>query len=458
MRSLQFRLLAAFALVILVTITTVLFFIHQATQSEIRQYDLRAAELRADRMERDLSLYYLRQGGWDGIQPVIQEWGSAYDQRIVVTDSSGVSVADSQSSSIGKQFTDPKGAWGNRTITLGVLNLGPAIGILYYSAPSGSAASLTSVRILYAQVGRYFLWGGLVAIAIGIVMTFFLSRRLLAPVRALTSSAHLVGQGDFTTRVTLHDKGELGDLARAFNTMADDLARLEKLRQNQVADTAHELRTPLSNLGGYLEAIRDGLVLPDSAAINSLSEEVALLSRLVNDLQELAVADAGELRLEKQTEDVSALLDQAAAAARPAALAKGIDIITRIDTDLPPCQIDRQRIRQVLHNLLSNATTHTPSGGKVGIEAIMADGSIEISVSDTGEGIPAQDLSNIFERFYRVDKSRTRATGGSGLGLTIAKRIVEAHGGRIWVTSEVGVGSRFSFTIPVLEPVQNATL
>jgi two-component system sensor histidine kinase BaeS len=240
--------------------------------------------------------------------------------------------------------------------------------------------------------------------------------------------------------------------------MADDLARLEKLRQNQVADTAHELRTPLSNLGGYLEAIRDGLVLPDSAAINSLSEEVALLSRLVNDLQELAVADAGELRLEKQTEDVSALLDQAAAAARPAALAKGIDITTRIDTDLPPSQIDRQRIRQVLHNLLSNATTHTPSGGKVGIEAIMADGSIEISVSDTGEGIPAQDLSNIFERFYRVDKSRTRATGGSGLGLTIAKRIVEAHGGRIWVTSEVGVGSRFSFTIPVLEPVQNATL
>ncbi len=155
MRSLQFRLLAAFTLVILVTITTVLFFIHQATQSEIRQYDLRAAELRADRMERDLSLYYLRQGGWDGIQPVIQEWGSAYDQRIVVTDSSGVSVADSQSSSIGKQFTDPKGAWGNRTITLGVLNLGQAIGILYYSAPSSSAASLASVRILYAQVGRH---------------------------------------------------------------------------------------------------------------------------------------------------------------------------------------------------------------------------------------------------------------------------------------------------------------
>ncbi len=187
-------------------------------------------------------------------------------------------------------------------------------------------------------------------------MTFFLSRRLLAPVRALTSSARLVGQGDFTTRVNLHDKGELGDLARAFNTMADDLARLEKLRQNQVADTAHELRTPLSNLGGYLEAIRDGLVLPDSAAINSLAEEVALLSRLVNDLQELAVADAGQLRLERQTEDVSALLEQAAAAARPAASTKGIDITTRIDTNLPPCQIDRQRIRQVLHNLLSNVT------------------------------------------------------------------------------------------------------
>jgi signal transduction histidine kinase len=211
----------------------------------------------------------------------------------------------------------------------------------------------------------------------------------------------------------------------------------------------HEIRTPLSNVAGYLEAIRDDVIKPDPATIASLSEEVDLLSRLVNDLQVLALADAGELTLVRQGEDIAQLIDQSLKAIRIKAAEKGVDLSAEIAPDLLPVNIDYHRISQVLHNLLANAITHTPSGGKVVVSAGRKDQGVEVSVTDNGEGIPAEDLPNMFERFYRVDKSRSRPGGGSGLGLTIAKRMVEAHGGTIAVQSDLGKGSRFSFTIPI---------
>ncbi len=460
MRSLQFRLLAAFGLVILVTMGAVFFFLNRATQNEIRQYEDRVVQARADRMQRDLSLYYIGQGDWDGVQPVIQQWSAAYDQHIVLTDSTGLVVADSESAAIGKPFSQGSNkGWSNRSLTLPAM-LSPSrntlVGTLYLGAPSATAASLASLGILYTQVGRYFLWGGLVAVAIATLMTFVLSRRTLAPMRALTASARSIGRGDFSHRVEIKDKGDVGELAKAFNTMANDLERLEKLRQDLVADTAHELRTPLSNLRGYLEAIRDGVVNPDPPTIDSLNEEVALLSRLVNDLQELALADAGQLEMVFQEEDAREIVAQSASAAKASAIAKGLSLNTKVADEPLLCNVDAQRIRQVLHNLLSNAITHTAGGGTILVEAKRRSGSIEMSVVDNGEGIPEDELANVFERFYRVDKSRTRATGGHGLGLTIAKRIVEAHGGSIEASSKVGEGSRFAFTIPVAVPQQEA--
>ncbi len=452
MRSLQFRLLVAFTLVILVTITTVLFFINQATQSEIHQYEVRVAELRADRMQQDLGLYYFRQGSWDGIQPIILQWGTIYGERLVLTDTSGVAVADSESALTGKPFgPGADGTWRNRPLTLRSL-MAPVslpIGTLYLSPPSATEASLKSLRVLYAQVGRFFLWGGLIAIAVAILMTFFLSRRALAPVRALGSAARLIGRGDFSQRVSVTDKGDMGELANAFNTMGDDLERLEGLRRDLVADTAHELRTPLSNLRGYLEAIRDGLVKPDPQTINSLYEEVTLLTRLVNDLQDLALADAGQMRLDIRSEDVGEMIGQSVAAVSAVALAKGVSVTTEATGELPRCSADAQRIRQVLLNLLNNAVTHTAAGGAIRVGAAAQGQFVKIEVTDTGEGIPPDELPKVFERFYRVDKSRSRTTGGYGLGLTIAKRIVEAHGGTIWATSVKGSGSQFAFTIPV---------
>lgn len=216
-----------------------------------------------------------------------------------------------------------------------------------------------------------------------------------------------------------------------------------------VADIAHELRTPLSNVSGYLEAIRDDVVKPDASTIASLSEEVDLLTRLVDDLQELALADAGELKLVRQPEDLSQLIQQAVKAIQTRVADKGLQVTIDISGKMPPVNIDYHRISQVMHNLLENAIKYTPNGGKIAVSAAQEGKSIRVTVADNGEGIPVEDLPNMFERFYRVDKSRARHAGGSGLGLTIAKRLIESHGGTIGVQSELGKGSCFSFTIPV---------
>jgi signal transduction histidine kinase len=458
--SLQFRLLAAFALVIVVTIGSIFFFIYQTTRSEISQFEERAQNIQAGRIAMELSLYYDQQGSWEGIQPFVEQWGSLYGRRIILTDTNGVVIADSENKLLGEPYeSDVPGTPLSPPSAIfmppppGTPPTSPSgtdiIGTFYLSPELSPGAGFTSLRILSLAIGRFFLWGGLLAVAIAVAITFFLSRRILAPVKALTLASRRLGRGDFSPRVPVKDKSELGELAEAFNSMAADLERAEKLRRNMVADVAHELRTPLSNVRGYLEAIRDGVIKPDKKAIRSLNEEATLLSRLVDDLQELALAEAGELNLVCQTEDVSELVNQTVAAMRAQAAAKGLMMSIDLPEKLPPVNIDYHRISQVLRNLLENAVAHTSQGGAITVAAKQQDKWVEVSVTDTGEGIPAEDLPNIFERFYRVDKSRARATGGSGLGLTIAKRLVEAHGGKLGVQSELGKGSRFSFTIPV---------
>ena len=444
--SLRFRLLLAFALVILVTIGAVFFFINQATQDEIRQFQEQADQMLARRMEFELSRYYFRQGNWEGIQPFVEQWGNLYEQRIVLTDANGFVAADSEGDILGELY-DPD--------SLGTPLSSPreagVIGTLYINPRSSTEVGFTSIQVLFKEIGLFFIWGGLIAVAIALVMTFFLSRKILAPVKTLTSAARRLGRGDLSQRVQLKDKGEMGELSKAFNSMAGDLERTEQLRQNMVADAAHELRTPLSNIRGYLEAMRDGIKKPDTDTIRSIDEEATLLSQLVDDLQALSLAEAGELKLDRQAEDIIKLIKQAVAAKQTQAIAKGVSISTEVSKKLPSVNVDSRRIGQVLHNLLENAIAHTTKSGSIVVTAQKQDNWVKVSVTDTGEGIPAEDLPSIFERFYRVDKSRARATGGSGLGLTIARRLVEAHGGKIEVQSELGKGSRFTFTLPVSE-------
>jgi signal transduction histidine kinase len=396
-------------------------------------------------VEFELLRYYRGHEGWEGIQPDVEQWGSLYGYRIILTDASGVVVADSEGKLLGKQYhPDMPG-----------MKLPPpwegGTPVILYISPEPSAGFPSPMRLSQA-ISRFLLWGALLAVAIALLSTFFLSRRISAPIKALALAARRLGQGDLSERVQLKDKGEMGELAQAFNSMASDLERAEKLQRNMVADVAHELRTPLSNIKGYLEAVRDGVIKPDAETIRSLDEEAALLSRLVDDLQELSLAEAGELKLNRQPEDIGEVINKAVAAIQVQAQGKGISLTTDLPAGLPLCDIDSHRIGQVLRNLLENAIAHTGNGSSIMVTAEKQDNRVKVSVTDTGEGIPAEDLPYIFERFYRVDKSRARATGGSGLGLTIARRLVEAHGGKIEAQSEVGKGSRFSFTVPVSSP------
>jgi signal transduction histidine kinase len=214
---------------------------------------------------------------------------------------------------------------------------------------------------------------------------------------------------------------------------------------------AHELRTPLTNIRGYLEALRDGVVEPERTVIDSLHEEAMLLSHLVDDLQELSLAEAGGLTLERQPVVLADVVDRAIGAVRPRAEAEGIALRVDLSEDLPLVDVDPRRIGQVLRNLLDNGLTHTGPGGEIVVNAHAENEWVEVSVRDTGAGIAVEDLPYVFERFYRADRSRSRATGGAGLGLAIAKQLVEAHGGRIEVESEIGRGTRFTFTLPVAE-------
>jgi signal transduction histidine kinase len=369
-----------------------------------------------------------------------------YDQHMVLTDAESTVVADSEGEQMGQHYepTEP-----GRPI--GVPFGGSPVGFLYVDQPDAADFVRASLQITYQSIGRFFLWGGLLAIAVALLLATMISRRMLAPVRALTGAARRLGKGDFSQRVQTKDKSELGELAESFNSMADDLERAERLRRNMVADVAHELRTPLSNLSGYLEAISDGVLKPDKAAISSLREEATTLSRLVTDLQELSLADAGELKLTRQPEDMAQLIKQAVAAQQSQASAKGLTVKAELPPGLPEVNVDAHRIGQVLRNLLDNAVAHTPGGGSVTLTAVNMGDEMKIRVTDTGEGIPPDDLPNIFERFYRVDRSRTRSTGGTGLGLTITRRLVEAHGGRIEAESDPGRGSTFTITLPLGE-------
>lgn len=455
--SLRFRLLISFILVILVTIGTGSFFVALNTWEEIKTFEERNNDLRTSRVRSIICYFYLINDGWDGIQPLTEQIAASEEAPVIITDARGLVVADSENNQVGKVYrAAEKGVPLSYAVISRTPQLRPQLGNPGFASTTEVFGNLyikypgTSLLTIYlsSAINRFLLWGGLLAIGIALITTFAISHRVTSPIRALTSSARLLGKGDFSQRVKINRRDEIGELANTFNSMASDLERIENLRKSMVADVAHELRTPLSNLSGYLEAIRDDIIKPDASTVASLSEEVDLLTRLVDDLRELALSDAGELKLMRQTEDISQLIQQSIKAIQVKADNKKIQISVNIPSSLPLVNIDYHRISQVLRNLLANAITHTPAEGRIMVSAIPDGKYVKVSVTDNGEGIPPEEITNMFERFYRVDKSRARAGGGSGLGLTIAKRLVEAHGGTISVQSDFGKGSCFSFTLP----------
>jgi signal transduction histidine kinase len=278
---------------------------------------------------------------------------------------------------------------------------------------------------------------------------WLVSTRIVRPVRALAGAARRVSRGDYRARVQAPGEDELGVLARAFNDMAGSLASAEARRGRLLADVAHELRTPLATIDAHLEGLADGVVAPEAQTWHVLRAETARLRRLSEDIARVSRAEEHQLDLRVEAVPPEELLEAAARSQRPAFEAKSVALRVEVDNDVPTVELDPDRAREVLAILLDNALRHTDQGGRVTLSARRAGPDVLLVVEDSGEGLDPGELERIFERFYRVDRSRSRARGGSGIGLTIARAIVEAHGGRLWAESDGrDHGSRFLLQIP----------
>ena len=284
-----------------------------------------------------------------------------------------------------------------------------------------------------------------VVLALTVAVSAVVATRLVRPLRALTEAAQQ--PPDTHARVPVTTRDETGILAEAFNDLAERRERLEAQRKALVSDVAHELRSPLTNIRGWLEVTRDGLVDPDPELLSALHEEALVLQRVIDDLRDLAAADAGTLRLHREPVPADDLLAQVAAAHRVAADTAGVALRTGTD-GMPWLDADPLRLRQALGNLVTNAVRHTPSGGTVTLTARRDGDDVVLTVSDTGTGIAAADLPHVFERFWRAEKSRSRRTGGSGLGLPIVRQLMAAHGGTAEAASTPGTGSVFTLRLP----------
>jgi len=307
-----------------------------------------------------------------------------------------------------------------------------------------------------AAVNQSLLLAASAATLAAVLVSFLVSRRVVQPVRQMMAASQRVADGHYEERVLVRgspppeEMDELDQLAVAFNQMAARLERTEAMRRQLIGDVAHELRTPLSTIKGSLEGLMDGMLEPDEANLLQLHREAERLQRLVADLQELSRVEAGAFKLKLQPASVSHLIASAAERLGRQFEDKGVSLEIDLPPELPAVLADEDRIGQVVLNLLGNALQYTPAGRAVRISARGAAAEVQIEIQDEGIGIPAEHLQHIFTRFYRVDPSRSRAGGGSGIGLTITRHLVEGHGGRIWAQSSgAGKGSSFTFSLPI---------
>lgn len=316
--------------------------------------------------------------------------------------------------------------------------------LLFAAAPDQKITTFFDL----SDANRMRITGVTVAVLlITVTVTFVAGTRMVRPLRALTGAARRMAEGDQSARVEVAGDDEFGRLAAAFNLMSSRRQELEEMRRALMSDVAHELRAPLSNVRGWLEAVEDGVVPADENVISSLLEEAMLLQHIIDDLRDLAAADAGALELHPEDVDAAALLAQVARAHQGNAGSAGLELRVR-PGQVPSLYADPVRLRQAVGNLVSNALRHTPAGGTVTLSTHREGAEVVFSVEDTGSGISGEDLPKVFDRFWRAEKSRSRQSGGSGLGLSIVRKLAEAHGGSAHASSVPGEGSVFSLRLP----------
>jgi signal transduction histidine kinase len=300
-----------------------------------------------------------------------------------------------------------------------------------------------------------FLLAGALASLIALLMARWLARGMTQPLRDMAAAARRMEQGDYSVRVQTTSRDEVGQLAAAFNRMSEELENLESSRRDLVANVSHELKTPIAAIRAHLENLLDGVEQPDPKTLQVMLTQSERLGRLVEQLLDLSRLESGDVRLHREPVSLAPLVSQVVSEIRVSRPDGSVSLASDVPVELPPVQADRERVHQVLFNLVDNAVRFTPPGGAVTVSAHTHNGSIEIAVADTGVGIGPEHLPRLFERFYRVDPSRSREDGGTGIGLAIARSVVEAHGGHIHAESRLGTGSVFTFDLPVAASSRN---
>jgi signal transduction histidine kinase len=457
-RSLSWKIALSLLLVVAVSVGLTAYLTHHRTTREFSDFISESRASYLERTEQTLEDFYTENGSWSGVQNMLESLPTFVNDRLILADSSGTIIGDTNAEWLGDTVQSV-----GLSKPISIVVSGQEVGKLYLLSsgmfivqfiPPGGALSAqpppsSPEQRFLSHVNTSLLIAGVVGAAVAILLGLFLTRQFTKPIRALKKGAARIARGDLAYRVEVKSGDEFGELARSFNSMADSLDSSEQSRRRLFADIAHELRTPLSVIEGTVDAMLDGVYKPNPDNLASIKEETAVLTRLVAELRDLTLAESGKLRLVVEPTNLAELVQRRVSQAEVIAREKNITLKTEIAENLPQIEVDGRRIEQVVANLLDNALNHTPSGGTVTIAVSPDKDGILTSVIDTGEGIPAEHLPYIFERFYRVDDARSRKTGGAGLGLAIAKQMVELHGGRIWVESEVGKGSKFSFTLPV---------
>jgi signal transduction histidine kinase len=347
---------------------------------------------------------------------------------------------------IASQFVLP--ASFNRHMAGMGMGTGMGMGGQGYGGSNSAGQLYTDFR---AGFNEALIYAASAAMFVAIVVSMFFSRSVIAPVRAMSQATHRIADGHYDERVQVNGEDELAQLAENFNQMAEKLSQIESMRRRLIGDVSHELRTPLTAIKGSMEGLMDGIFPANNETYQQVHAEAERLNRLVDDLQELSRVEARAYQLDVKALDVSALVKTVSKRLSPGFEAKRISLELELAPNLPLVLADEDRTVQILTNLTGNALQYTPVGGRITISAKRINSEIQFTVHDTGIGIPPEHLLHIFDRFYRIDKSRSRQSGGgSGIGLTIAHALIEAHGGRIWAESAgEGQGSTFNFILPI---------
>ncbi len=465
MNRLWFRLTLALVAITLISVAVVSVLAQVNATAQFGDLFARQRAIAQSALTDALTEHYTANGSWDGAEDVLRaalpNFSRAPGQpgpdgppgagrsrgrgstSFVLADPSGRVLAATSGRAISLTLSSEQLA---ASLPISVDDI--VVGRLLVSSPESDLLA-EAQQIVIGQLRRYAIGAGLIVSVFAIVLGVLTSRALSAPLAQLAASARALSDRRWDVRAKVEGAQEIADAARAFNNMADSLQQAEINRRNMTADIAHELRTPLTVIQGNLRAMLDDVYPLDRAEIATIYDETQLLGRLVEDLRLLALAEAGQLDLKPRDEDAHALLRAAAAQYQIAAEAKGVRLVVEAAGAPLLVRADLDRVGQVLRNLISNALRHTPDGGVITLSLESLGTHARLRVTDTGDGIPAESLQHIWDRFYRGDASRARASGGTGLGLAIVKGLVEAVGGGVGVESRAGQGSTLWFTLPL---------